>query len=72
MIWNDYLFPLVFIQSRANRTLTLGLAILAGDFDIQWNLVMAATILSISPLVITFLFAQRYFIEGVALQGTKG
>ncbi|TVQ22374.1 MAG: carbohydrate ABC transporter permease [Spirochaetaceae bacterium] len=72
MIWNDYLFPLVFIQSRLNRTLTLGLAILAGDFDVQWNIVMAATILSISPLVILFLFAQKYFIEGVALQGTKG
>ena len=72
MIWNDYLFPLVFIQSRLNRTLTLGLAILAGDFDVQWNIVMAATILSISPLVVLFLFAQKYFIEGVALQGTKG
>lgn len=72
LIWNDYLFPLVFIQSPLNRTLTLGLAILAGDFDVQWNLVMAATVLSISPLVVIFLMAQRYFIEGVALQGTKG
>lgn len=72
LIWNDYLFPLVFIQTPANRTLTLGLAILAGDFDVQWNLVMAATILSVSPLVVLFLFAQRFFIEGVALQGTKG
>lgn len=72
LIWNDYLFPLVFIQSPANRTLTLGLAILAGDFDVQWNLVMAATVLSVSPLVLLFLFAQRFFIEGVALQGTKG
>lgn len=71
-VWNDYLYPLVFIQSDAKRTLTLGLAILMGDFDVQWNLVMAATILSVLPLVVIYLFLQRFFIEGIALSGTKG
>ena len=71
-IWNDFLYPLVFINSENQRTLTLGLSILRGDFDTRWNIVMAATLLSISPLLITFLFAQRFFIEGIALSGIKG
>jgi len=71
-IWNEFLFALVFINSDAKRTLTLGLAILRGDFDVQWNLVMAATLLSILPLVAIFLAAQRFFIEGIALSGVKG
>lgn len=71
-IWNEFLYALVFINSDGKRTLTLGLAILRGDFDIQWNLVMAATLLSILPLVILFLVAQRFFVEGIALSGLKG
>lgn len=70
--WNDFLFPLVFINSEANRTLTVGLSLLRGDFDTRWNIVMAATLLSISPLVVFFCFAQKYFIEGIALTGIKG
>ncbi len=71
-IWNEFLYALVFINSDSKRTLTLGLAILRGDFDIQWNLVMAATLVSILPLVLLFLGAQRFFIEGIALSGVKG
>ncbi len=70
--WNDFLYPLVFINSTAKRTLTLGLAILRGDLDVQWNLVMAATLMSIAPLVVLFFAAQRFFIEGIALTGIKG
>ena len=70
--WNDFLFPLVFLQSDRNRTLTLGLSILTGDLDVQWNLVLAATVISVAPLVIIYLFMQRFFIEGIALSGTKG
>jgi multiple sugar transport system permease protein len=70
--WNDFLFPLIFINSDANRTLTIGLSLLRGDYDTQWNIVMAATLLSISPLVLFFVFAQKFFIEGIALSGIKG
>ena len=72
LAWNDYLYPLVFIQSDANRTLTLGLAILQGDLDIRWNLVMAATMIVVAPLVVVYLLLQRFFIEGIALSGSKG
>ena len=70
--WNDFLYPMVFIQSDELRTLTLGLSIFRGDVDIQWNLLMAATTLSIVPMVIAFLSAQRFFVEGIALTGLKG
>ena len=71
-IWNEFLFALVFINSDVKRTLTLGLSILRGDFDVQWNLVMAATLLAIMPLIIVYLSAQRFFVEGIALSGVKG
>jgi multiple sugar transport system permease protein len=71
-IWNEYLFALVFINSDLKRTLTLGLSILQGDMDVQWNLVMAATTMSILPIVGIYLSAQRFFVEGIALTGVKG
>jgi multiple sugar transport system permease protein len=71
-IWNEYLNALVFIQTDAHRTLTLGLALLRGDMDIKWNLVMAATMVSIAPIVVVYLLAQKYFVEGIALSGLKG
>lgn len=71
-IWNEYLYALVFLQSDNQRTLTLGLALLRGDFDVRWNEVMAATIFSIAPIVVAYLCAQRYFVEGIALSGIKG
>ncbi len=71
-IWNEYLYALVFINSDVKRTLTLGLSLLRGDMDVQWNLVMAATTLSILPIVAIYLSAQRFFVEGIALTGVKG
>ena len=70
-IWNEYLYALIFINTDAKRTLTLGLSLLRGDLDVQWNLVMAATTLSVLPLIAAFLLLQRFFIEGIALTGIK-
>jgi multiple sugar transport system permease protein len=50
----------------------LGIALLRGDFDVKWNQVMAATLISIAPIVLVYLSAQRYFVEGIALTGVKG
>jgi ABC-type sugar transport system, permease component len=71
-IWNEYLYALVFINTDSKRTLTLGLSIMRGDFDVRWNLVMAATILAIAPLLVIYAFLQRFFVEGIALSGIKG
>jgi multiple sugar transport system permease protein len=70
--WNDYLYPMIFLNSEQNRTLVLGLAIFRGDVDVQWNLLMAAVALSSAPMVVAFLFGQRFFVDGIAMTGIKG
>jgi multiple sugar transport system permease protein len=70
--WNDFLYPMIFLTSETKRTLVLGLAIFRGDADVQWNLLMAAVVMSNIPIVIAFLSAQRFFVEGIATAGLKG
>lgn len=69
--WNSYLWPLVVIRSPELMTLPLGLATLQGQFTTQWNIVMAGSVVSILPIAIVYLFAQRYIIAGFATSGLK-
>lgn len=71
-VWNDFLYPMVFLNSELNRTLTLGLAILRGDLDTRWNLLMAAVVISNLPIVVAFLVTQKFVIKGIATTGLKG
>jgi len=71
-VWNDYLYPLVFLNSDMKRTLTLGLALFRSEADIRWNTLMAGVIISNLPILLAFLFTQKYVIRGVALSGLKG
>lgn len=71
-VWNDFLYPMVFLNSELNRTLTLGLAILRGDLDTRWNLLMAAVAVSNLPILVAFLVTQRFVIKGIAMTGLKG
>ena len=71
-VWNNYLYPLVFINSPNKRTLTLGITLFRGDIDVQWNLLMAGTIISVLPMLGAFLIAQQYFVEGITLTDIKG
>ena len=71
--WNDYLWPLVITQTESMRTLTVGISTffdLEGNTD--WGLVMAATMFVIFPLLVVFIFAQRFIIEGLTAGATKG
>jgi multiple sugar transport system permease protein len=71
-IWNDFLFPLIFIYSSSKRPITLGLAQLHGEHIAFWNLMMAgAVIASIVPLVI-FIAFQKYFTQGLTAGAVKG
>jgi multiple sugar transport system permease protein len=71
--WNDFLWPLVTILTNQEAfTLQLGLATFQGSHNTQWNLVAAANIMSMAPMVALFLLAQRYFVRGIATQGLKG
>jgi multiple sugar transport system permease protein len=70
-VWNDYLGPLVFLNSRDKYTLPLGLAAFKGMHEMQVIPIMAITSLMVIPPIIVFAFAQKYIIEGVsgALKG---
>jgi ABC-type glycerol-3-phosphate transport system permease component len=70
--WNSFLVPLIVINKIDLRTVPLGLAALQGSNEIRLNAVMAASTLSILPILIVFFFAQKYFVQGVVLTGIKG
>lgn len=70
-VWNDFLGPLVFINSLEKMTLPLGLAAMQGMYSTDWPVLMAGTVLSLLPVIIIFLLAQDFFIRGVTLSGLK-
>lgn len=70
-IWNDYLLPSLVLSSKANRTIPLSTANFFGQFTIQWNLAMAGLTLTIIPVIIFYLCAQKYIIKGVAAGAVK-
>ena len=70
--WNDYMGPLIYLSSPEKYTMTLGIAYFKGVYTTQWNLVMAGSIVSVVPILIAYLCAQKYFIEGSAFSGVKG
>lgn len=69
--WNDFLWPLLITSSLEMRTLPAGLALFVGSHVVEYGVVMAGAILALLPLLIAFLFAQRYFIQGIAMTGIK-
>ncbi|HYN88419.1 MAG TPA: carbohydrate ABC transporter permease [Ardenticatenaceae bacterium] len=69
--WNDFLWPLLMIQTPENQTLTLGLAAMQGRWGTRWPELMAGTLMSIIPILILLILFQRYFEEGVAVTGMK-
>ena len=71
--WNDFLWPLIVISNVNNRTLPLGLATFSSGFGIsRWNVVMAADVLGILPIIIVFFLLQHYFIDGITMGAVKG
>ena len=70
--WNSFLWPLFILRDDALMTLPVGLATLHGRWLTQWNLVMAGAVITVLPMLIVYLFAQRYFEQGVVLSGLKG
>lgn len=69
--WNDFLWPLVVSNSPDTRVITVGLALLQGQRDTPWNLLMMGSLLATLPMVILFMILQRYFIEGVSMTGVQ-
>ena len=69
--WNDLLYPMMLTSSVEMRTLSAGLAILVGNHSIKYGPTLAATVISVTPLLILFLAGQKFFMEGIATTGVK-
>jgi multiple sugar transport system permease protein len=70
--WNDLLWPLIVTRSEENYVLPVGLALLQGQYQTNWPWLMAGGVMATVPVIVLFLSAQRYFIEGIAMTGLKG
>jgi len=70
--WNDYLGPLVYISDQNSYPLSLGLALILGEYTTNWAWVMAGATAATAPIVILFFLTQRTFIQGITVTGVKG
>jgi alpha-1,4-digalacturonate transport system permease protein len=69
--WNDFAWPLVVLQEQSSYTVPLGLNLMQGQYFTDWTGLMSMSLLSIIPMMLVFIFFQRYFIQGIASTGLK-
>jgi ABC-type sugar transport system, permease component len=72
LAWNEFLFASTFIQSSHKYTLAVGLRTFQQQFDVEFDLLMAASTISSIPIVVMFGFAQRFLVEGLTAGANKG
>lgn len=70
--WNEFLWPLVVTNSEEMRTVPVGLSIFQGQYGVQWQLLMAAAVVAMLPVLIIYIFAQKWFIKGITITGMGG
>ncbi len=70
--WNDFLWPLIVLQRNELFTLQLGLNAFQGELQIQWDYVLAMTVVTLLPITLVFAFLQRFITSGIATTGLKG
>jgi len=72
--WNGFFWPVVFLTDKAHYTLPIGLAFfkLSGGFGTNWPPLMATVVIATVPVLLVYIFFQRYFVEGIAASGVKG
>jgi multiple sugar transport system permease protein len=70
--WNDFLWPLIVISSTDQSTVQLGLASFQGAHQTNWTLLMAGNVMALAPMLLVFIFAQRWFVQSLASTGVKG
>jgi multiple sugar transport system permease protein len=70
--WNNFLWPLIAINSTSQMTLPLGLATFQGGHSTEWTLLMAGNVMSLVPMLIIFFIAQRFFVRSIASTGLAG
>lgn len=70
--WNDFVWPFIITRDEDIKTLQVALANFRQEYNTDWGLLMAATMVATVPILILFLMTQRYFVQGIALSGIKG
>lgn len=70
--WNNFIWPLIVINSSEMRTLPLALSVLNGQFGTRFAMIMAGAVVATTPMLIVFLSFQKYFTKGVAMTGLRG
>ncbi len=70
--WNDFLWPVIALNSPQNYTLTVGVANLQGEFMTDWGIIFSGAALAALPMIVFFLVFQKYFLEGVRMGALKG
>ena len=71
-VWNDFMGPMIYFNSEANKTIPLGIRMFVGQYSTDYQLIMAASVVSLIPVIIMYAFCQRYFVQGIASSGLKG
>lgn len=71
-VWNDYMGPMIYLDTDTKKTIQLGLATFKRQFDTDYGAIMAGTVISLIPIVIVYAMAQKNIVEGVAFTGVKG
>jgi multiple sugar transport system permease protein len=70
--WNEFMFGYVFINDEAHRTLTPGITLFKGLYTTDWGSIMSASVLAVLPVVILFIYLQKFLIEGMTAGSVKG
>lgn len=71
-VWNDYMGPMIYFNSESKKTIPLGIRMFLGQYSTQYQLIMAASVVSLIPVFIVYIFCQRFFVQGIATSGLKG
>lgn len=71
-VWNDFMGPLIYLHSDSLKTIQLGLRMFIQQYSANYSLIMAASLVSVIPVMVLFLAFQRFFVEGIGTTGIKG
>lgn len=71
-IWNNYAQAIFFLQNESSRTIPLAISMFFQRYGADWNLMAAASVIGIAPIIAVFLFLQKYFIKGISTGAIKG
>ena len=70
--WNDFFGPLIYLSTPEQMTIAVGLQLFRGQWGTDFSLLMAASTVAVLPIIVLFFFAQKTFVQGIALTGVKG